>query len=822
MFEHIIHKLLITVTAIVFFAAAPVISQQNSNLLIHGAVLTDDNIPLPFANVIVEGTETGTITENDGSFRLLLPPADSVKIRFDYIGYEPKRLLLTRKDLTGEPIIIVLNIKSLSFSPIEIIGKSTMEKSQLIEPSLRMIGIRDLQSVPSIGGGDVFRALQNFPGVNSSSELSNQLYVRGGTPDQNLVLINGIPVYQPFHLFGLSSSVDDAAIEYVRYYSGGFSVRFGDRMSSVLDIVTKPGSDTLTAYLDINLINAGGTVSGSLGDKLRWRVTGRRTYLDALSRPFGKKFPYYFYDLEGKISFLPNSHSLITLNTFVSEDDYKVGYDRIMYNRLYKYHPDKAIAYADSNQYRKINKSQLGWTNRLLSLRWMNRHSPEHMSEVTVYFSSLGQDLFNRKSFIPNPKASKSTRDEVQYYNREYYDYRSDAAVAETKLVDVGINLFHEWTLSKISEVSLGSGYSLRNLNYTWNTSDFDIISPYINIFMDFPPDSMNTNLELKTVYGFAEYILQPVKGLWLRGGLRLTNYSVYSKTAVDPRVNLTWTFNPNWTVKLSWGLFSQALSSATEYGFYNVASLYFPNKVNFPQAGHTLAGVIFDNRNNLLLDFSVYSKSFSNLLYYNKKGEAGTGKGVSHGIEFLSSYTPNSSVFIQLAYGYSITEKTQGGERFYPNYDQRHKINLRAGIQLKRNWMLNVNWSFTTGRPGNLATNLAYSADISGDDTGVFIQPIPFVLELPKNVFRYPAFHRLDISLTKTWSLRKGLFSGYFQILNLYNRANVVYYEDIKEEYKEVPDPDLPGHTITKPVYTSRQFNGFPFFPTIGISYAF
>jgi len=129
MIEHIIHKLLITVTAIVFFATAPVISQQNSNLLIPGVVLTDDNIPLPFANVIVEGTETGTITENDGSFRLLLPPADSVKIRFDYIGYEPKRLLLTRKDLTGEPIIIVLKIKSLSFSPIEIIGKSTMEKS---------------------------------------------------------------------------------------------------------------------------------------------------------------------------------------------------------------------------------------------------------------------------------------------------------------------------------------------------------------------------------------------------------------------------------------------------------------------------------------------------------------------------------------------------------------------------------------------------------------------------------------------------------------------------------------------------------------------
>ncbi len=284
---------------------------------------------------------------------------------------------------------------SLSFSPIEIIGKASLKKELNIEPSLRVLDIHQLTSIPSIGGGDVFRALQTIPSVNSSSELSNQLYVRGGTPDQNLILINGVPVYQPFHLFGLSSSVDDASVEYIRYYSGGFSVRYGDRLSSVLDIVTKPGSDSLSVYLDINLVHSGATASGSLGQKLRWRVTGRRSYFDIMEKAGGSDFPYYFYDVEGKLSYLPSPKSLITLNTFISKDDYDTDYERLMYNSLYRYHPNLSIARADSNQYRKINKSKIDWSNRLMSLRWMKRHSSKHLTEVTFYSSYLGQDVFN-------------------------------------------------------------------------------------------------------------------------------------------------------------------------------------------------------------------------------------------------------------------------------------------------------------------------------------------------------------------------------------------------------------------------------------------
>jgi len=246
--------------------------------------------------------------------------------------------------------------------------------------------------------------------------------------------------------------------------------------------------------------------------------------------------------------------------------------------------------------------------------------------------------------------------------------------------------------------------------------------------------------------------------------------------------------------------------------------------------ATHTLTGVIYNNEQNLLVDLAFYRKSFSHLLYFNKEGEFKSGPGTSCGAEFMMSYSLNKLLSTQLSYGYSVIQKTQDGETFYPNYDQRHKLNWQMKGKLGRGWSLSAVWIFSTGRPANLATSLAYSGfgyqswneSEIGEDNEPYFDVLPVVLDLPKNVFRYPAFHRLDISLFKKWQVRGGILSTYIQILNIYNRKNVVFYKDIKEKRKEIPDPDRPGYNIIKRIFVAENFNGFPFFPTIGITYEF
>lgn len=518
---------------------------------------------------------------------------------------------------------------------MEIIGESAFEQIRLIEPSLRLFRGEQMTAIPSIGGPDVFRALQALPGVTSSSELSNQLYIRGGTPDQNLVLINGVPVYQPFHLFGLSSSIDAAAVDLVKYYSGGFSVRYGDRLSGVLDIVTKPGTDTLTAKVDWNLLNAGATISGPLGNKLRWRVTGRRTYFDYLAKLAGQPFPYKYYDLEGKLSYMPNPRQLFTINTFLSLDDYRRSSKKVEFNPIYEYHPDPAVARADSNLYWKMDRSAIGWFNRLVSVRWTTRHSESAHTELTAYVSNLVQTVDNLKAFVAHDSASSSTLKWVEEENEDYrYDQKAKGEIAETDLNDIGLNVSHDRQISSWLHLDLGGSYSTRTLHYAWNTADFDVISPYINVFMDFPPDTLDYRLRLTTASGYLETTLNPFSFLYVRGGIRTTKHSIFTDWIVTPRLNLTWKLADNWSLKAGWGKFTQALSSSAEYGFYSVASLYFPTESNeVPQATHTLAGLVYDNGRTLRFDLSLYAKEFSHLLYITENGTRRTGTGSSQGI---------------------------------------------------------------------------------------------------------------------------------------------------------------------------------------------
>lgn len=775
---------------------------------IKGRTINPDSEPLSYVNILVKGTSIGTVSDAEGFFSMSVEGADSLTFLFSYIGYSPKELTIRPVDKNRDIGNIILIQEAISFSPLQIIGESNLRKLESLETSLRLITAADIPSIPSITGGDVFRVIQTMEGVNSTSELSNQLYIRGGTPDQNLVLLNGAPIYQPFHLFGLSSSVNETAVDYIKYYSGCYSAEYGDYMSSVLDITTKPGTDSLSVNVAANLLELDGTLMGSLGKKWRWRSSYRRSYYDKLGDLFNVTIPYYFYDAEGKISYLPNSNTLISISAFASEDKYLTKSQEIKYNRYYKSHPDSAIALADSNKYYFVKENDVIWSNNLASFRFLKKVSDRKLFDLIGYYSGLNQRLKYQRRYIPHVNASLLTRSIVSETNEDY-GLKDGLTYATANFADVGLKLKYEWIISDRTNLIAGGGFSSRFLDYRWDMADFYAIDPYINVFMDYPPDTMRYRENINTLYTFFETQLDVRENISLRLGLRPTWYSFSSTFRLDPRVNVNIRVNPQTALRLGWGEYSQQLSSSQEYGFYSMAGIYFPSK-RVPFSRHYFLNIYHTAANILEIDMTGYRKKFMYLFFITKSSEFSSGCGTSTGFDLSSTINLTSNLSSKFLYSFAVTQKTVDKEKFYPNYDQRHRIVSQLIYSLSKNFQVNVIWNFSTGRPANLYDSKVYTGDTGSDPY--------FLLETPKNSFWYPPYHRLDIGIEKKWFFNRGQLFLTLNILNLYNRKNVIYYQDLDVEIEYPIDPSESGIYYFK----VEPFNGIPFLSVIGVRYEY
>jgi hypothetical protein len=407
----------------------------------------------------------------------------------------------------------------------------------------------------------------------------------------------------------------------------------------------------------------------------------------------------------------------------------------------------------------------------------------------------------------------------------EQYNFTTESTDAKTIFADYGLQSLFEYTPEGFYEITFGYGYSYKNLNYRWQIPDFNLINRYMNIFMDFPPDSMDFQQNLQSAFGIMEVIFTPKKNILnIRLGARPTWYSHCSEVVLDPRANLAWQATENIQMKLGVGKYSQALATSQEYGFYSTAGLFFPLKDAVSSSTHTILSLLFDNHWNFSTELSAYYKRFDNLFFINSESRFEKGTGRAFGLETSFNIKPCDWLFGQFAYIYSVIEKTQTAETFYPNYDIRHRISSRASIYLKKNWQIDLAWNFNTGRPANLYDSPVYTGEDTQSSSGLVGPPqeyLEFYLALPKNVFRYPAYHRLDITIKKTWHVRGNSLSCYLQVINIYDRKNVLYYGDIFEDkVVVVPDPTSEFKQFEYQYYTAEAVNGLPILPTIGVSY--
>ncbi len=786
-----------------------------------GQVIDDDGIGIP--NVQISSSENNLYftSDKDGQFRIPVTPGKAYELTFQHIGFINDTLSLAHNRSGGKSVLIVLSPINLSFSPVTVIGNKMLHSEERFEPSMRLVYSDALKQTSGFLGADLFRVLGRSASSSSTSEFSNQLYIRGGTPDQNLTLLNGVPIYQPYHLLGMASSVSEETVDFLKFYTGNFSVAYGDHLSSVVDIVTKSGGPELEIATDINLLSATVTASGPATSSIRWRITGRRSYYDLLRSFSEQDFDYNFQDLEGRVSFMPNESSLLTLNTFFSSDQYESQYSEQLINKVYRYDSNPHVALADSNKYYKNLESTVNWGNHVLGLNYLRRLGKNKTINIVAYYSDLIQGLSYLKAYLPHIQASASTLAEVLYENERRL-LEPEGTSVSGGLHDVGVNTRLNIKRDRYT-ISMGTGITKQTLSYDWQFRRFDVISPYINYLMDFPPDSLNKDFVLVQGNGFAELGYQFGSRLFTRTGLRASYNGFNGSTALEPRVNLRYALNSKMSLKLAWGLFSQSLGTSTEYGFYSLASAYFPINEGFSTAIHTLMGLDYSS-DRFSVEVNLYDKKYSNVLFRDVSKSFVYGTGHSIGAELSSDILIGQNMISQLAYSYADNQKTIGDVTFYPNYDIRHNLKMSSLYNMNEKHSFSLSWTLNTGRPANLYLSRAETAIPSGSSIqDSWVETLPLMMITPMNFLRYPTFHRMDMRYSRHFKYKSGSGEIYLNIINLYNRQNVLYYDRIEYNDKEVPYL-LDGETYYRKTreYVANPKNGFPLLPIVGVDYAF
>jgi len=726
---------------------------------------------LAYANVYLENTEYGGATNEKGYYIIQNIPSGDYRIMYSYIGYSLKTLHIQIQPDQNTTMNIELSPEVIEMEEINVSAERLRFEKE-VEVSHVTFTPREIKSVPGLFEKDLIKTLQLMPGIVAMHDLSNKLYVRGGSPDENLVLLDGITVYNPStHLFGLFSTFDPDAIGDAELYAGGFPAKFGDRLSSVLDVATKEGnSKKLAGNVSIGLVTSKLMFEGPI-PKGSFLITGRRTYFDALVWAYAKitsdtiSLPYYFYDGMAKINFNPTFNDRFTFAGLGGLD---------------------IITFETQTDTASKEKIDLEWGNRGTSLRWRRVFNPRFYGEIIGSWSNFLTHF--RYQDYEDPTSNLHFYEEIiDYTMKSDFNYFS----SETHTTDFGFDAKHlriEYNLD-VTEQRLVEQREHTNL-YTVYLQDKWSVIPHI---------------------------------LSLQAGLRVIYSTLGERKSVDPRLGLKYHITPNMAFNCSVGKYSQYLITInSQESYFSIFDFWriIDTLHATPTSYHVIAGIERWLDDNTRFTVEPYYKHYYNLLLpsdnammFSAPSESlKAGEGYSTGIDvfFKKSF---KDVFGWVSYSLCFTKRKIGNQYYSPRYDRRHNLNivlgytLPASIPVINKSVLNIRWYLATGLP--YAEDLAryrYRHFYSRNDYW-YTDYEWFVLNGPRDARRLPISHRLDMHLEKDFVLFGLNGSWYIDVINVYDKENILFHT---WDYDEDP-PEKTEYTLLPiPV------------PSIGVSFKF
>jgi|TARA_B110000881_G_scaffold221506_1_gene251612 hypothetical protein len=715
-------------------------------------------------NIFCKDLKQGVASNTYGFYSLTLPKGE-YEISFSYIGYENQIYNINlNKDIEKD---IAFKISSFSVGEIQVRGKANIVKQT--QSSVIEIPIEQIRSIPALlGEVDIIKAIQLLPGVQSSEGTSG-FYVRGGGPDQNLILLDGVPVYNASHLGGIFSVFNADAIKSVRLTKGGFPARFGGRLSSVLQIDMKEGNlKKFKGDASIGLISSKFTLEGPITkDKTSFIISGRRTYIDLIVAPFlpsTTDLTLYFYDLNAKINHKISKKDRLYLSAYTGKD--KLGVDFV----------------ENSTDEQSSVNFGLGYGNITSTLRWNHLFTDKLFSNTTLTYSRYS---FNT-DFGVNSTYNSNNGAEIFDVNFGYL----------SGIEDLGARIDFDFIPNPNHEIKFG-------LSYT----NHDFFPGETNLSINEISPDTSQNFSLDTILNFSGNTNADELYFYLEDNFKITNrlkanigaHLGYYKTnrtsslldnnlSFQPRVSVRYLINDRWSLKGSYAEMTQNIHLLSNSSIGFPSDIWVPATDSVPsQTSKQWAGNISTELANGEYELSLegYYKTMGNLITY-KAGYSNlssteswensvetNGKGESYGAElFLQKKKGKTTGWI--GYTLSWTNRKFDNINFgnwYPyKFDRRHDFSLVLSHKFNNKWDAGLTWVYGTGNAITFpqAIYLGLPSGSTGNQNIDYIESYG-----DRNSTRLNAYHRLDFGLNKTKKtkrLTKILSIGAY---NAYSRKN-------------------------------------------------
>ncbi|WP_375587357.1 TonB-dependent receptor domain-containing protein [Flagellimonas aurea] len=766
-------------TGLYLHALQPKRTQDPQEITISGVVKdVSSGETLPFANVLVIGTDNGTTTNVDGYFTLFHVPVEDTGLQITYIGYRTKTIKV-KPSMEGEHIEILLDPTTEELDEIVLSAQAEQEVVRFNKKVSQVsLSPKELASIPNLGEKDIFRALQLLPGVSGTNESSAGLYVRGGTPDQNLVLLDGFTVYHVDHFYGFFSAFNSEALKDIQLYKGGFPAAFGGRISSVMELTGKTGnSNKFSLSAGASLLSANMTMEIPLGKKANLLLAGRRSYTDIIQsglyqdifdlyendNSFGNNDmdtggdfqgrqndtepTFHFYDLNAKFSYRPSDRDVMAISIYNGKDNLDNSRDS-----------QNTFGQDNENTVDTKIEDVLKWGNLGSSLRWSRKWNQRLYTKTLVAHSNYF-----------------SNRDRLSDVTVQRTDTTTNSVLGikeDNKLKDLTIRIDTEYQINTDHLLEFGAQYTSNQVRYDYILNDtLEVIT-------------RDTDGNLASF--FVQDNWKPTDRLEILAGIRASHFDITDEFYYEPRISGSFQVTDELKVKGAWGKYHQFVNRVVRedvtQGSRDFWILADGETNPISSAEHRIFGISFET-DGWLLDGEFFEKDMRGLSEFSLRFQSalGTGSndqyffegtGIARGVEFLvqkklGTYTG--------WLGYTLSEVVHSfadisDAPFYALHDQRHEFKWVNMLKMG-NWDLGATWVYGSGKPYT-APDGEYTITLLDGST------YEYVSVGDKNGLRLPAYHRLDVSATYTFKLGGGMGSTGLSLFNLYNRKNIWYKE--------------------------------------------
>ncbi len=770
----------------------------------------DSRETLPYASVTLQNTDRGTATNTDGYFVLLDVPRDSITLEISYLGYVTTAFRIFAPDVTGTLDILLQPYTSEMDEVMVVSDKYTIMKTAE-NISQITISPKELAALPSLGEIDIFRSLQLLPGVSGTNEGSSGLYVRGGTPDQNLVLLDGMTIYHVDHFFGFFSAFNADAIKDVQLYKGGYPARFGGRTSSVVELTGKSGDVSgFSMGAGLNLLSASSVIEFPFLNRGSVLISARRSYTDIVRSgvynnifdlfndddtavqgpgglpgggggPGGGRFgnaaaqqaqpDFFFYDLNAKISYRPSGKDVVAISLYNGKDDLDKSRDQ---SRTIGNNANLNIVGGTTDL--------TDWGNSGISGKWARQWSPQFYSNALVAYSEYFSDYYR---FTDQEVFNNESVEALRTIRR--------GSAEDNNISDLTIGLDNEWQLNTRHKLDFGVKMTRSDASYFFSRDDTTTIL------------NRAQSGQHAAVYAQDTWRLTPALELSLGG--RASYYDQSEQTFLEPRVAANYSLTDRLTFKAAYGKFHQyvnrVVNENVSEGSRDFWLLADGETIEVSQSEHIIGGLSYD-QGTYLFDVEAYHKKLDGLSEFslrfqrtNFRSETAnelffTGSGIAKGIEFLIQKkrgTYNGWMSYTLANVEHTFPALNDGVAFPALHDQRHEFKMVHNLDLGR-WNLSSTWMYASGKPYTAPESEYTLTLLDGTE-----QSQIHIGE--KNGLLLPAYHRLDVAANYELDFgnAKGLIG--LSLFNLYDRQNVWYREfDLTEGDLLVTDVNYLGFT--------------------------